>query len=83
MRRLPIAVALSVISWLPASARHKQYAAVPAAITCPGDRVVWVNLPTHIYHLQGERWYGRTKDGQFECEKSAKAEGDRETRNGQ
>jgi hypothetical protein len=66
-----------------AFARHKQYGAVEPGISCPGSRAVWVNLPTRIYHLEGERWFGRTKDGQFECEKAAKAEGDRETRNGQ
>ena len=48
----------------------------------PGDRKVWVNTRTNIYHLEGERRYGRTKHGQFECEKAAKAEDDRETRNG-
>jgi len=67
----------------PALARHKQYAAVTPDISCPGDRIVWVNIPTGIYHLEGERWFGRTNDGKFVCEKAAKIEGDRETRNGQ
>lgn len=84
MHRLLIVAALAVpLAWTPALARHKQYAVTSPGITCSGDRVVWVNLPTHIYHLEGERWFGRTKTGQFECEKAAKAEGDRETRNGQ
>ena len=84
MYRLLLATAAAAaLVWAPALARHKQYAATNATISCPGDRVVWVNLPTHIYHLEGERWFGRTKSGQFECEKAAKAEGDRETRNGQ
>jgi hypothetical protein len=50
---------------------------------CPGDTVVWLNLPTGIYHFQGERWYGRTKSGAFVCQKEAEAVGDRATRNGQ
>ena len=84
LHRLFIAMALAVLlAWTPAVARHKQYAATSSGTTCPADHVVWVNLPTHIYHLEGERWFGRTKNGQFECEKAAKAEGDRETRNGQ
>ena len=50
---------------------------------CPKDVVVWLNLPTGIYHMSGERWYGRTKSGAYVCEKEADQAGDRETRNGQ
>jgi len=50
---------------------------------CPADTVVWLNLPTGIYHLKGERWYGRTKNGAYVCEKEADQAGDRVTRNGQ
>lgn len=50
---------------------------------CPNDTVVWLNLPTGIYHLKGERWFGRTKGGAYVCEKEADQAGDRETRNGQ
>jgi hypothetical protein len=62
---------------------HKAYAVAKYGISCPGDRVVWVNTNSGVYHLEGERWFGRTAAGQYECEKAAKAEGDRETRNGQ
>ena len=34
---------------------------------CPSDVVVWLNLPSGIYHLKGERWYGRTKSGAYVC----------------
>jgi hypothetical protein len=34
---------------------------------CPANTVVWLNLPTGIYHLKGERWYGQTKSGAFVC----------------
>jgi hypothetical protein len=50
---------------------------------CQGDVVVWLNLPTGIFHFKGERWYGRTKSGAYVCKKAAEAEGDRATRNGQ
>ena len=50
---------------------------------CPNDVVVWLNLPTGIYHMRGERWYGRTKSGAYVCEKEADQAGDRETHNGQ
>jgi hypothetical protein len=50
---------------------------------CPKDVVVWVNTRSGVYHFKGERWYGATKQGCFECRKEADAEGDRPTRNGQ
>lgn len=50
---------------------------------CPTDTVVWLNLPTGIYHFRGERWYGRTRSGAYVCEKEADQAGDRATRNGQ
>jgi hypothetical protein len=50
---------------------------------CPADTVVWLNTASGIYHLKGQRWYGRTKHGAYVCEKEADAAGDRETLNGQ
>jgi hypothetical protein len=50
---------------------------------CPNDTVVWLNTKSGIYHLKGERWYGRTKYGAYVCEKEADAAGYRETENGQ
>jgi hypothetical protein len=50
---------------------------------CPADTVVWLNTSSGIYHLKGERWYGRTKHGAYVCRKEADAAGDRETENGQ
>jgi hypothetical protein len=54
-----------------------------AQLHCPADTVVWLNLPTGIYHLKDERWYGRTKHGAYVCEKEADQAGDRASRNGQ
>ncbi|NDH67698.1 MAG: hypothetical protein EBY22_07300 [Gammaproteobacteria bacterium] len=50
---------------------------------CPTDVVVWVNLPTGVYHFKGQRWYGNTKSGAYECRKEADKEGSRPTHNGQ
>jgi hypothetical protein len=55
----------------------------PAGMTCPGDKLVWVNTRSHVYHFQGERYFGSTKEGKFVCEQAADKEGDRPTRNGQ
>jgi hypothetical protein len=50
---------------------------------CPSDVVVWLNLPTHIYHWKGMRWYGNTKNGAYVCKKEADENGNRGTLNGQ
>ena len=50
---------------------------------CPRDIVVWLNIPSGIYHYKGERWYGRTKHGAYACEKEAIKAGDRASLNGQ
>jgi hypothetical protein len=50
---------------------------------CPADTVVWLNLPTGIYHFQGQRWYGNTNSGAYVCQREADSAGDRATRNGQ
>lgn len=50
---------------------------------CPRDVVVWLNIPTGIYHEKGMRYNGRTKHGMYVCKKEADAAGDRDTRNGQ
>ena len=50
---------------------------------CPKDTVVWVNTKTGVYHFKGQRWYGNTNQGAYECRTEANTEGDRATRNGQ
>ena len=50
---------------------------------CPTDIVVWLNLPTMIWHYKGQRWYARTQHGAFACEREAAADGARGTKNGQ
>jgi hypothetical protein len=44
---------------------------------CPADTVVWVNLPSKIYHFAGTKSYGTTKRGAYMCEKEAIAAEDR------
>ncbi len=81
MRAYLIAVTMGVLI-TPALASQR-YRPVTPEISCPGDHVVWVNATSSVYHYQGERWFGRTRHGQFEREKDAEAEGNRAMRNGQ
>lgn len=48
-----------------------------AKARCPADTVVWVNLPSKIYHFAGTKSYGTTKRGTYMCEKEAIAAEDR------
>jgi hypothetical protein len=44
-----------------------------AKARCPTDTVVWVNLPSKVYHFVGTKSYGTTKRGAYMCEKEAVA----------
>jgi len=46
---------------------------VSAKARCPTDTVVWVNLPSKVYHFAGTKSYGTTKRGAYMCEKEAVA----------
>jgi hypothetical protein len=48
-----------------------------AKARCLSDTVVWVNLPSKIYHFAGTKSYGTTKRGAYMCEKEAIAAEDR------
>jgi hypothetical protein len=83
MNRTFIATFFIFFAATPASAQAMFTSQRQAQQHCPTDTVVWLNLPTGIYHMQGERWYGATKRGAYVCEREADKAGDRETRNGQ
>ena len=42
-----------------------------------GHGLVWVNTESHVYHREGSRFYGKTKQGKYVSEADAIKEGDR------
>ena len=46
-------------------------ATVPAGMDCGGTQPVWVNERSHVFHLAGDPYYGRTKHGKYMCERDA------------
>jgi hypothetical protein len=86
MRMMPKVVASLVLSLalaVPALALDTFTDEAKAQQHCPKDTVVWLNLPTMIWHYKGQRWYANTIHGAYACEKEAGAGGARPTRNGQ
>lgn len=47
-----------------------------------GHGLVWVNSESHIYHKEGSRFYGKTKQGKYMSEAEAIKEGDRAAKTG-
>jgi hypothetical protein len=72
------------IAWASPGAAQAQFPTEQQAQThCLHDTVVWLNLPSGIYHFKGQRWYGATHHGAYVCQKEADKAGDRATRNGE
>ena len=85
-RSLVWLVSIAIASLLfsaPAYALEQFNTEAKAQQHCHTDTVVWLNLPSMIWHYKGQRYYGNTKRGAYVCEKEAAAAGARATKNGE
>jgi len=65
------------------SSKEVQTTSETTAQTPPEKGMVWVNLTSGVYHREGDRWYGKTKNGKFMSESDAQKAGYRAAKTGQ
>jgi competence protein ComEA len=57
----------------------EEESAAPAKVA-PAKGMVWLNTDSKIFHREGSRWYGKTKEGEFMTEEQAIKAGGREAK---
>lgn len=64
----------SAASTAMSGAMSETTATVPPGMKCETP-IVWVNLRARTYHMPGDKYYGRTKHGEYLCQGDAEAHG--------
>jgi lipoprotein-anchoring transpeptidase ErfK/SrfK len=67
----PSAPAKTAVLKKSSKADTAQTAAAPGG----GDGKVWVNTSSKVYHCEGDKYYGKTKKGEYMAEADAKTKG--------
>jgi DNA uptake protein ComE-like DNA-binding protein len=65
----------------PSAAPAASAKSAPQAQPSPGSGMVWVNLDSGVYHKEGTRYYGKTKNGKYMSEADALKAGYRAAKN--
>jgi DNA uptake protein ComE-like DNA-binding protein len=55
----------------PAASAPSAAKSAPQTQSSPGSGMVWVNLDSGVYHKEGTRYYGKTKNGKYMSEADA------------
>jgi helix-hairpin-helix protein len=76
----PAAAAAPKTAPAPAPAARTAPGAATAVQQPPSKGMVWVNLETKVFHREGDRYYGNTKNGKFMTEADAVKAGYREAK---
>lgn len=64
------------------AAKSAKTAGDKVAQSPPAKGMVWVNTDSKVYHYEGDRWYGKTKQGKYMTEADAIAAGYRSSKEG-
>jgi hypothetical protein len=76
----PAASPAAAASGAASTATGRATGAATTAQVPPMKGMVWVNLSTKVFHREGDRYYGNTKDGKFMTEADAVKAGYREAK---
>jgi hypothetical protein len=55
--------------------RGAAHVVAPKVTPAAGASLVWVNTSSKIYHCTGDKWYGKTKHGEYMAKSEAAAKG--------
>jgi hypothetical protein len=73
--------AAAVSAAAPAAKTHQPPQPLAQQAAGGGNGMVWVNSESHVYHKEGSKWYGKTKNGKYISEADAIKEGDHAAKN--